>query len=300
MRRAGHKREYDAREAREAYLLLAPFGVFFLLFVLYPIVRSVADSFTDYSLASRNWVGLKNYLRLFRDRAFLLSVRNTVLYAAGSIVPLMALGLGAALLVQRQSRVMFAARAALMTPYVTSLVAVSMVFLYLYDPTTGAFNKILSAVGLPRQQFLYDPSQALWCLVAMNIWKNFGYVMILYLAGLTGVPQSLLEAASLDGAGVWAKLVHIQLPHIRPVSYLLGTTLCVECFKTFEPVRLMTSGGPVNATTTITYQIYIRAFSEFKMGYASAMSVVLLAIVLAVTLVNLRLGHQLDDGGDEG
>lgn len=289
------KTEYDVREAREAYLLLAPFGVFFALFVLYPIVRSAADSFTNYSLGGRDFVGLANYARLLRDGAFRASVRNTLLYALGSIAPLMALGLLAALLVRRQSGLMFAARAALMTPYVTSLVAVSMVFLYLYDPTTGALNKLLAAVGLPRQLFLYDPAQALGCLVAMNVWKNFGYVMILYLAGLAGVPESLLEAAELDGAGSWTRLIRIQLPHIRPVTYLLATTLTVECFKTFEPVRLMTQGGPVNATTTITYQIYLRAFSEFKMGYASAMSVVLLLIVLAVTLLNLKLGRQLEE-----
>ncbi len=294
--RRGRRTEYDAREAREAYLLLAPFGIFFALFVLYPIARSVADSFTDYSLMGRSFIGLKNYRRLLRDTAFLASVRNTVVYAAGSIVPLMVLGLLSALLVQRQSKIMFAARAALMTPYVTSLTAVSMVFLYLYDPTFGAFNRILSALGIGKQQFLYDPSQALACLVAMNVWKNFGYCMILYLAGLAGVPESLMEAASLDGAGVWVKLRCVQLPHIRPVSYLLATTLTVECFKTFEPVRLMTQGGPVNATTTITYQIYLRAFSEFKMGYASAMSVVLLLIVLALTVVNLKLGRQLDGG----
>ena len=294
MRRV-RKTEYDVREAREAYLLLAPFGVFFALFVLYPIVRSAADSFTNYSLGGRDFVGLANYARLLRDGAFRASVRNTLLYALGSIAPLMALGLLAALLVRRQSGLMFAARAALMTPYVTSLVAVSMVFLYLYNPTTGALNKLLAAVGLPRQLFLYDPAQALGCLVAMNVWKNFGYVMILYLAGLAGVPESLLEAAELDGAGSWTMLIRIQLPHIRPVTYLLATTLTVECFKTFEPVRLMTQGGPVNATTTITYQIYLRAFSEFKMGYASAMSVVLLLIVLAVTLLNLKLGRQLEE-----
>ena len=288
----GKKRRLS--EAAEAYLLLLPFGIFFILFVLYPIGRSIADSFTDYNLSGRNFIGLKNYTRLFADRAFTASVKNTLIYAAASIFPLMALGLAAALLVNRQSKAMFAARAALMTPYVTSLVAVSMVFLCLYDPTTGAFNKILVTLGLPRQQFLYSRTTALWCIVAMNIWKNFGYVMILYLAGLTGVPESLTEAAELDGAGTWAKLVHIQLPHLAPVSYLLFTTQLVECFKTFEPVRLMTQGGPVNATTTITYQIYLRAFSEFKMGYASAMSVVLLAIVLVITLLNLKLGHQLD------
>lgn len=281
--------------------MLLPFGIFFVLFILYPIVRSVADSFTDYSIAQRNFVGLKNYKRLFLDKAFIASIRNTLIYSAASIIPLMVLGMGAALLVNRQSKAMFAARAALMTPYVTSLVAVSMVFLCLYDPTTGAFNKVLTSLGLPRLQFLYDRSTALACIVAMNIWKNFGYVMILYLAGLTGVPESLTEAASLDGAGVWAKLIHVQLPQLKPVSYLLFTTLTVECFKTFEPVRLMTQGGPVNATTTITYQIYVRAFSEFKMGYASAMSVTLLIIILAITLLNLKLGHQLDAdsaGGD--
>ncbi|MGI6335994.1 MAG: carbohydrate ABC transporter permease [Eubacteriales bacterium] len=293
------RKTFDRREAREAYLLLLPFGIFFALFVLYPIVRSILDSFTDYSLSSRAFTGLRNYVRLFtNDKAFLLSIRNTLLYAAGSIVPLMLLGLTAALLVNRKNAGMYLARAALMTPYVTSLVAVSLVWLFLYDPTSGAFNKVLAILGLPRQQFLYDRTQALWCLVVMNVWKNLGYVMILYLAALQSVPQALLEAAQLDGAGYFARLRKITLPHLRPISYLLFTTLTVECFKTFEPVRVMTSGGPVNATTTITYQIYLRAFSEFKLGYASAMSVVLLLIVLAVTLLNLKLGHQLD--GEDG
>jgi len=275
--------------------MLVPFFLFFACFVLYPILRSVLDSFTNYDLIKKEFVGLDNYFRLFRDKTFVRSVQNTLVYAACSIVPLMALGLIAAVLVNRQTKIMYAARAVLMYPYVTSMVAVSMVWMYMYDPNNGIFNKLLLAVGLDPQKFLYDPDQALWCLIVMNIWKYLGYVMIIYLAGLQGVPKDLYEAAGIDGAGSWRQLWSITLPSVRPVSYFLMTTLCVECFKTFDQVRLMTNGGPVNATTTITYQIYMRAFSEFKMGYASAMSVVLLLIVLVITLVNLKLGHQLDD-----
>ncbi len=282
------------REGREAYAMLLPFLAFFALFVAYPVLRSVLDSFTNYNMAQRVYIGAENYLRLLRDRTFLRAVGNTLQYAACSILPLMALGLGAALLVNRQTKLMFAARAAFMYPYVTSMVAVSMVWLYLYEPTSGILNKLLAAAGIAKQRFLFDEAQALWCLIVMNVWKNLGYVMILYLAGLQSVPRDLYEAAAIDGAGSFLMLRRITLPCLRPVSYFLLTTLCVECFKTFEQVRLMTNGGPVNATTTITHQIYIRAFGEFKMGYASAMSVVLLGIVFIFTVANLRLGRQLD------
>jgi len=278
-------------------MMLAPFFLFFACFVLYPILRSILDSFTNYDLIKKEFVGLDNYFRLFRDKTFVRSIWNTLTYAICSIVPLMALGLMAAVLVNRQTKAMFAARAILMYPYVTSMVAVSMVWMYMYDPNNGIFNKLLQAVGLNIQKFLYDPKQALWCLIIMNIWKYLGYVMIIYLAALQGVSKDLYEAASIDGAGSWRQLLSITLPGIRPISYFLMTTLCVECFKTFDQVRLMTNGGPVNATSTITYQIYMRAFSEFKMGYASAMSVVLLLIILVITLINLKVGHQLDDEG---
>lgn len=280
-----------------AYGLIAPFFVFFFIFVLYPILQNGVNSFTSYNLADKRFIGLYNYLRLLRDRVFLRSIRNTLVYAIMSIAPLMALGLAAALCVNRPTRLMTGARAVLMIPYTASMVSVSLIWLYLYEPSSGFFNKVLLAAGLPAADWLFDPRLALPCLIVMNVWKNLGYVMILYLAALQGVPAELYEAARVDGAGFLRRTWHITLPSIHPVSFFLLTTLFIEGFKTFDPVRIMTNGGPINATTTIAHQIYIRAFSEFKMGYASAMSVVLFLMVFAVTLLNLRLGGQLRGEG---
>lgn len=287
-------------DAVSAYLLILPFFLFFSVFVLYPLLQNFLNSLTNYNLAMRDFIGLANYTRLLRDKSFLHSVLNTFIYAASSIVPLMALGFVAALCVNRQTKAMLAARALLIYPYVASMVSVSMIWLFLYEPSSGLLNKLLMTMGLPKSDWLFDEKLALPCLIVMNVWKNMGYVMILYLAALQSVPQSLNDAATVDGAGFFSRTWHIALPSIRPVSYFLLATLSIECFKTFDQVRIMTNGGPVDATTTITHQIYMRAFSEFKMGYASAMSVVLFVIILAITLLNLRFGGQLGrrDGGE--
>jgi ABC-type sugar transport system permease subunit len=287
-------------DAVSAYLLILPFFLFFSVFVLYPLLQNFLNSLTNYNLAKRDFIGLANYTRLLRDKSFLHSVLNTFIYAACSIVPLMALGFVAALCVNRQTKAMLAARALLIYPYVASMVSVSMIWLFLYEPGSGLLNKLLMAVGLPKSDWLFDEKLALPSLIVMNVWKNMGYVMILYLAALQSMPQSLNDAARVDGAGFFSRTWHIALPSIRPVSYFLLATLSIECFKTFDQVRIMTNGGPVDATTTITHQIYMRAFSEFKMGYASAMSVVLFVLILAITLLNLRFGGQLGrrDGGE--
>jgi multiple sugar transport system permease protein/raffinose/stachyose/melibiose transport system permease protein len=277
-------------DTRAGWALILPFFLFFSLFVLYPLVQNLFNSFLSFDLTRRTPVGLANYARLLTDTAFHHSVRNTLVYAAASIGPLMVLGFVAALCVDGVGRGMAPARAVLVFPYVLSMVSVSMVWLYLYDPGSGLFNRILAALGLPGSAWLFDEKLALACLVAMNIWKTLGYVTIIDLAALQGVPASLHEAARVDGAGFLRRTRHITLPAIRPVSAFLLATLSIECFKTFDQVRIMTNGGPVDATTTIAHQIYVRAFSEFKMGYASAESMVLFLLVLAVTLVNLRLG----------
>lgn len=286
-------------DAVSAYLLILPFFLFFAVFVLYPIVQNFVNSFTSYNLATRDFIGLANYVRLLRDRSFLRSMVNSFAYAAFSIVPLMALGFVAALCVNRQTRAMFVARAVLIYPYVASMISISMIWLYFYEPGSGLFNKLLGAMGLPRSDWLFDENLALPCLILMNIWKNMGYVMIVYLAALQSVPQSLVDAARVDGAGFITRVRRIALPSIRPVSFFLLGTLSIECFKTFDQVRIMTNGGPVDATTTVAHQIYLRAFSEFKFGYASAMSVALFMIIFAITLLNLRFSGQFGRGGGE-
>lgn len=299
MRSQRTKKQKGLSDAASAYLLILPFFVFFAIFILYPIVKNVLTSFTSANLSTGHFIGIKNYIRLFSDRTFLRSISNTLFYAVFSIIPLMVLGFAAALCVNRPTGLMVGARAVIMTPYVASMVSVSMIWLYLFEPGSGLFNKILHMAGLPVSDWLFDVRLALPCLILMNVWKNLGYVMIIYLAALQGVPRSLYEAARVDGAGFLRQTWHITLPSIRPVSFFLLTTLSIECFKTFDQVRIMTGGGPVNATTTITHQIYLRAFSEFKMGYASAMSVVLFLIVFAITLLNLRFGGQIDAKGGQ-
>lgn len=294
MRSQPHKLSQDARAA---YWLILPFFIFFTFFVLYPLVQNFYNSLTSYNLASRNFIGLANFRRLLQDDSFIRSIRNTLVYAVFSIAPLMLLGFLAALCVDGTGRALAPIRAVLIFPYVISMVSASMIWLYLFEPGSGLFNKLLDFVGLPGSDWLFDEQLALPCLILVNIWKSMGYVMIIDLAALQGVPQSLYEAARVDGAGPFSRIWHITLPSIRPVSYFLLATLSIDCFKTFEQVRIMTNGGPIDATTTITHQIYMRAFSEFKMGYASAMSVVLFLMIFAVTLVSLRAGGQLGKNG---
>ena len=286
-----------SQDARAAYWMILPFFAFFTLFVLYPLVQNGYNSLTSYNLTSRTFVGLANFRRLLEDDSFIRSVRNTLVYAAFSIAPLMVLGFIAALCVDGTGRALAPIRAVLIFPYVLSMVSVSMIWLYLFEPGSGLFNKLLAMIGLPGSDWLFDARLALPCLILVNVWKSLGYVMIIDLAALQGVPQSLYEAARVDGAGPLGRVWHITLPSIRPVSYFLLATLSIECFKTFEQVRIMTNGGPIDATTTITHQIYMRAFSEFKMGYASAMSVVLFLMIFAVTMINLRVGGQLGKNG---
>ncbi|HJD30348.1 MAG TPA: sugar ABC transporter permease, partial [Candidatus Eisenbergiella stercorigallinarum] len=180
-------------------------------------------------------------------------------------------------------------------PYVTSMVSMAMVWLWLYDPTYGVFNVIMEALGLEAQQWLYDEKLALGAMIVLGIWKGVGYYMTLYLAGLYNIPAYLYEAAAIDGARYWQKVFRITLPMLRPVTFFILITGTINAFNVFEQVNVMTGGGPMNATTTIVHQIYIRAFTEYRMGYGAAEAVFLLVIILIFTLLNFRYGNQGQD-----
>ena len=287
------KRRFFTADDRAGYLLILPFFLFFLFFVLYPIGDNLFNSFTNYNLDSKKWVALRNYARLFQDTIFLRSIYNTFVYAVCSGIPLMVLGFMTALAVNRQTKALYLARALFIFPYITSMVAVSMIWLCIFDPTTGILNKLLELVHLPAQKWLFDEHLAMPCLIGVNIWKNLGYVMLLFLAGLQSIPGELYEAGRVDGAGDIRMVFAITLPSLKPVSFFIFCTICVESFKTFDQVRIMTNGGPLN-TTTMVHQIYQRAFTEYQMGYASAQSIFLLAVILLVTLLNFRFGQFAD------
>ena len=301
MRHSTHgKKKAIQRDRAAAYGMLAPFLLFFVLFVLYPLLKNLYYSFTNYNLGNKTkWIGLSNYRELFTDYWFLESLRNTAVYALFSVIFLTVLGLFISVLLNQRSRLIKIARTAMIIPYATSMVAVSMIWLYLLDPTTGYVSKLLVALGVGSPPlWLDDPSLALPSLIGINIWKNLGYCMIIYLAGLQGIPPELYEAATVDGAGFLQKHWKITLPQIAPVTFFVFVNNCIEAFKTFEQVQIMTQGGPVTATTTVVYQIYVRAFNDFRMGYAAAMSVVLFVIIFAVTMLNFRMFRSSADGKD--
>ncbi len=278
-------------ETLSAWLMLLPFLIFFALFVIYPLVQNFIYSLTNYNFGPKHdFVGLKNYIQLFSDEWFLASLKNTVVYAFFSVIFLTGLGLVISVMLNKRSRMVKAARTVLILPYATSMVAVSMVWLFLLDPTTGYINKLLIKLGVSTlPTWLNDPELALPSLIFINIWKNLGYCMIIYLSGLQNIPTELYEAAEVDGASTLRRHISITLPQIAPVTFFVLITNCIEAFKTFEQVQIMTQGGPMTSTTTVVLQIYRRAFEDFRMGYASAIAVVLFGIIFIMTVINLLL-----------
>ena len=281
---------------RFAYGFIAPYYIFFLLFVLFPIVVNIFLSFTDFNLKSISFVGLENYRMMLKDVLFWKSVQNTLIYVVFTVFFTMLLGFLLALALN--SAALWGTRffrGMIYLPYVTSMVSMAMVWLWLYDPTYGVFNVIMEALGLEAQQWLYDEKLALGAMIVLGIWKGVGYYMTLYLAGLYNIPAYLYEAAAIDGAGYWQKVFRITLPMLRPVTFFILITGTINAFNVFEQVNVMTGGGPMNATTTIVHQIYIRAFTEYRMGYGAAEAVFLLVIILIFTLLNFRYGNQGQD-----
>ena len=287
-------RRYNRRDTMAAWLMLSPFLIFFLLFVIYPIVMNIWYSFTNYNLDKADWVGLKNYQRLLKDKAFIAAVKNTAVYAFFSVAFLTTLGFLTASALNRSIRGIRLIRMLMIFPYATSMTAVSMIWLMMLDPTSGLVNKLLRMMDLMGVEWLFNVNTALPCLIVVNIWKNIGYCMLIYLAGMQSIPGEIYEAATVDGASEWKKMLHITVPMVRPVAFFVLITTMLESFKTFDQVKLMTGGDPLYSTTTIVHQIYQRGFTEFRMGYAAAMSVVLLAIVLVVTIINYRFGSSAE------
>lgn len=285
---------YDTSDTRAAWVMLAPFLIFFVLFVLYPIAVNIYYSFTNYDLNSADWVGLKNYRRLWKDKAFVAALKNTSIYAFFGVIGLTALGFLTAAVLNNRIRGLRVIRMLMIFPYATSMTAVAMIWLMLLDPTTGLINKLFRLLGMTGVDWLFNTMTALPCLIIVHIWKNIGYCMLIYLSGMQSIPEDIYEAATVDGASEGQKMLHITIPMVRPVTFFVLINTMIESFKTFEQVKLMTGGDPLYSTTTIVHQIYQRGFTEFRMGYAAAMSVVLLAIMLVITLLNYGLNKSID------
>jgi ABC-type sugar transport system permease subunit len=279
--------------ARWAYFFLLPALIPFFVFVLLPIFKGLQLSFYDAQLVSREFIGFANFTALARDEAFQQAVLNTIYFVLGVVPITVALSLILAVIIHpllRGAQAFF--RMAFYLPVVASGVVLSMVWLYIYNPTYGLLNYLLSQVGIGRVEWLGRTETALPSLALVVVSWTIGQPLILFLAGLAGIPQDLYDAAMIDGAGGWAKFWHVTLPLLKPTTLFVLVTQTIGVFQVFVVVLLMTRGGPVNATQTIVYRIYETAFTFFQFGYASAMGAVLLLIVGLVAIAQFKLLGQ--------
>lgn len=287
------KRTRWTPEARTALLWLAPTLAFFVVFQYYPILKSIAISFTEFGLLRRDtpFVGFENYIRQFQDPLFLTALWNTLIFVAVCVVVGVALALIVAVMVEKTGRWAGLYRTLYFIPVVTSLMATAMIWRWLYA-SNGLFNFLLTFVGLDPQAWLLSESLALPSLMALTIWKNLGFDLILFSAALQSIPEDLYEASRLDGANAVQTFSYITLPQLRPIVVLVGITAVIRSFQVFTIVLAMTQGGPVNATRTIVYHIYEQGIQYDDMGYASAAAVVLLVLIAIVTFFQLRMDRE--------
>ena len=282
---------YDAarRQAVTGYLFIAPAMVIFFVFTLLPVAIALYLSFTDYDVFTKlDWIGLQNYSDVFDDEYFWRAFWNTLTYTVWSIPLSMAIGLGLALLLNQKLRGLGLYRTIYYVPVVTSMVAVAMIWVQLFDPLYGVISNALDSIGIKGIDWLGDPSLAMPSVIAVSVWKVIGWNMLIYLAGLQGIPEYLKEAAAIDGANRWQTFSKITLPLLQPTTFFIFVTSLIGAFQVFDVVYVMTGGGPANATTTLVHQIYNAAFKALDMGYAAAMSFVLFGIIMVVTIVSMR------------
>ncbi|WP_337099849.1 carbohydrate ABC transporter permease [Paenibacillus sp. YIM B09110] len=275
------------------YLLITPSVVLFTIFILLPILWVLYLSFTNYTMLNApEWVGFKNFERLWGDEIFHRAIKNTALYWIGTVVPSMAIGLVLANLLAMKLRGLAVFRALLYLPGVISSVAVAMTWLWLFDPRQGPINGFLKLFGLEGRNWLQDPNTSLGSVILIGIWVGIGYAMIIFLAGIQSISESLYEAASLDGASALRKFWHITVPLLKPMTLFLFITATIRSFQVFDLVFVLTGGGPANSSTTVVTQIVGASFQEYKMGYASAMAVFLLAATFVVTVIQYIVGSR--------
>ncbi len=271
-------------------LCLSPTLIIVAVFTLFPVLFSFYLSFHRWSILKpeKPFVGLDNYIRMFSTAEFWQALQNTVVYTVGVVGLETPLALLLALALSRKLRGLTFYRTAYFMPAVTSTIAIAVVWTWLYNPQYGLFNDFLRLLGLPEPGWLVDPVWALPAIIIMSIWKNVGYHMVIFVAGLQAIPDVYYEAASIDGANAWKRFWHITWPLLIPTTGFVLITNVIFSFQVFGPVYVMTRGGPMRSTTVIVYYLYQRAFEFREMGYASAVAWVLFLIILILTVIQFR------------
>jgi len=286
-------------ETRAALAFLAPAMLVLALFFFLPVIAGFALSLTDFDIYALGdphnvrFIALKNYRDLVADETFWTAFLNTLYFSlAGGPLTVVA-ALGAALLVNAKAtkyKALF--RTIYFAPVVTTLVAVSIVFRFLYNPRFGLFNRMLDAIGLAPIDWLGNARWAMVSIILLAIWKGFGYSMIIFIAGLQTIPEELYEAARLDGAGAWKQFRHVTLPSLAPTFLFVGIVTMIGYLQLFAEPYVMTHGGPLNRTLSAVMLMYEQGFRWWRMGYAAAIAFVLFLVIGAATILQMRLQRE--------
>lgn len=281
---------YKIQRKIAPYIFILPGVLFYLMVTFVPAIIGVGLSFTNWSIITPKfkWMGFRNYERLLSDELFITSLKNTFEYALWLIPGVIIISLLLALLLNTKVKGMTLFRTIYYLPMVTPIAVASVIWMWIYDRRTGILNYIIGLFGMAPRNWLGSMDTALGSIAVMGIWLAVGGNMIIYLAALQGISRGYYEAAEIDGAGYWQKLRYITMPLLKPTTLFIVITTTMAALRAFTQMNIMTQGGPLDSTTTIVFYIFGTAFTDLRMGYAAAMSVILFLITLLFTFIDWK------------
>ncbi|QBD81585.1 sugar ABC transporter permease [Ktedonosporobacter rubrisoli] len=284
----------ERREAITAYLFISPAFLLFLIFIAGPLLGAIVLSLFQWDiLTPAQFNGLGNFVKLFSDPAVGQSIVNTFVFTFWSLILHLGFGLLLALAVNRAMPAVlkYFLRTAYFFPLLMSWASAALMWKFALDPTFGFVNYYLGLLHISAPNWLLSPQWAMPALIAVDLWRTLGFTFIILLAGLQGVPPYLHEAARIDGAGIWHRFWNVTIPMLSPTLFFASVMTFIGAFQIFDPMLIMTQGGPGNATSSLVFDIYQTGFRSFQMGYASAISLVMFLVIMAVTLIQMRLSR---------
>ncbi|MFG6150105.1 carbohydrate ABC transporter permease [Halobacillus sp. B23F22_1] len=279
----------------QPFYFLLPALILLGVFLFLPALLTIYYAFTDYYLLTpdqREFVGFSNFTQLFSDPVFMKSLQNISIFVVCIIIVQVGAALGLALLINNNKKSNIFLKVAFFSPVVMSLVVISVLWLYLLNPSDGLINSMFQGIGIDAQPFLTSPNQAIFAIVFVSAWQGAGYQMLIFLAGLQNISREVYEAAKIDGATKWKSFLHITLPLLRPTTTLIVFTTLIAAFKLIIQPMIMTQGGPLNSTMTPIFYIYQTGFTDRLVGYSSAMTVVFGALIAVVTFIQRKLAKE--------
>ena len=282
------------RENLTGILFIIPAMLPLLVFWILPVIFSGGLSFTNWDMMSEDikFMGFKNYTSLLRDPNFGRVLKNTLVFAVGSTIPTIFLGMMIALVMDGASKGAGLYRTIIFAPYITPMVAISVAWSWIFEPRVGILNFVMRLVSLPESQWLQSSKTAMISVLIVTTWKSLGWTMIFYMEAIRKVPKSLLESASMDGANGFWRFIKITLPMISPTTFFLVIMSTISSLQAYDQIQVLTQGGPAGATRTLLYYYYQEAFQNFNTGKASAVAVILVIITVILSLAETRISKK--------